>query len=673
MAFDFSGWVTRNDLKCTDGRTIRKDAFKHNDGNTVPLVWQHIHNDPMNVLGHVLLENKEEGVYGYGSFNDTEAAKHAKELVSNGDITALSIYANRLKQKGGDVLHGEIREVSLVLTGANPGAFIDVPVLAHSGEEIEDEAIIYTGEELVLSHADDSKEENEKSEETVQDVLDTLDEKQKEVVYSLLAMALQENKTEKKEKIEHADQEEDTEEIEESSGKTVGEIYDTLTEKQKKVVNIIVGQALSGDDEEDEEMSHADDEVEEGETIGDVFDSLSDEQKDMVYVLVGQALEDKESGKRTGRRKVEHSEGGDTDMKYNVFDRTNDTEQNNAELMHAAFNDILKDAKKCGSFKEAFEAFTDEMAHAEEGPGVSYGIKDLDFLFPDAKQVGDIEYVKREMDWVQKILSSVHRSPFARIKTLAADITADEARAKGYIKGNRKKEEVFTLLKRTTSPTTIYKKQKMDRDDIIDITDFDVIAWLKAEMRMMLDEEIARAILVGDGRSTSDDDKIPEINIRPIYSDESLFTVRVDVAGATEADQAKNFITACIKNRKQYKGSGNPTLFVTEDMLTEMLLLEDGIGHKLYKTEGELATALRVKEIVSVPVMEGMSKDGKALAGIVVNLSDYNVGADKGGAVEMFDDFDIDYNQQKYLIETRCSGALVKPFSAIVLELTNAA
>ena len=555
MNYDFSGWATRNDLRCSDGRVIRKDAFKDNDGETVPLVWNHQHNDPLNVLGHAMLQNRDSGVYAYCTFNDTENGQAAKKMVEHGDITHLSIYANRLKQKGSDVLHGAIREVSLVLAGANPGAYID-SIMSH-GEESDDEAIIYTDEEIYLSHASNTEGETEmnENEETIQDV------------------------------------------------------FDTLNEKQKKVV----------------------------------------------YAIIGQALED--AGGNT--------EGDEEDMKHNVFDQ--DEMNGNDTLSHAEMETIIADGKRFGSMKESF------LAHAEE-----YGIKSIDYLFPEPKTLNNPpEFIKRDMGWVSKVMGTVHHTPFSRIKSMFADITEDEARAKGYIKGKLKKEEVFSLLKRTTTPTTVYKKQKMDRDDVVDITDFDVIAWLKSEMRMMLDEEIARAILIGDGRLSSSDDKINETNIRPIVSDDDLYTIKSKVtvaANATGADKAKAFIDQVIRSRKEYKGSGNPTLFTTEDMVTECLLLEDKIGHKLYKTEAELATAMRVKEIVTVEVMEGLKdKNSKEVAGIVVNLADYNVGADKGGAVNMFDDFDIDYNQQKYLIETRCSGALVKPYSAITLTFDTAA
>lgn len=578
MKYDFSGWATRNNIRCSDGRTILKDAFKQHDGQTVPLVWNHQHNESANVLGHAVLENRDEGVYAYCTFNDTEAGKNAKLLVEHGDVTALSIYANQLKQKGSNVMHGTIREVSLVLAGANPGAFID-SVIRH-GEFCDDEAVIYTGEELILQHADDPSDKADK--------------------------------------------------------------------KDKK-----------GDDEVDNNEK----------TIQDVFDTLNEEQKNVVYALIGQALEDKEMAQSAIEENENNIEedGGEQEMKHNVFEGR-ETENNNV-LSHDAMDTILKDAKRYGSLKESF------LAHADD-----YGIKDIEWLFPDAKNVNTPpDFIKRDDSYVQKVMRGVHHVPFSRIKSMFADITADQARAKGYIKGNLKKEEVFTLLKRTTTPTTIYKKQKLDRDDVVDITDFDVVAWLKMEMRMMLDEEIARAILVGDGRSSSDDDKINEMNIRPISRDEDLYCVKAPVAvaaAATEDEIAKAFIRTVIKSRKEYKGSGSPTLFTTEDVITNCLLLEDKNGRVIYDTVDKLATALRVKEIVPVEVMENaktmVNKVEKPLMAIMVNLVDYYVGADKGGAINMFDDFDIDYNQQKYLMETRCSGALVKPFSAIAVALDKA-
>ena len=580
MKYDFSGWATKNNIKCSDGRTILRDAFKHNDGQTVPLVWNHQHNESANVLGHAVLENREEGVYAYCTFNDTEAGKNAKLLVEHGDVTALSIYANQLKQNGSNVMHGTIREVSLVLAGANPGAFID-SIIRH-GEFCEDEAVIYTGENLSLEHADQKP----------------------------------------------SDKDDKAGEDDKGDGKVEGN-------KEK--------------------------------TIKDVVDSMSEEQKNVLYALVGQALEGKEMAQSAIEENNNIEDGGEQEMKHNVFEGK-ETDKKDV-LSHDAMEIILKDAKRYGSLKESF------LAHADQ-----YGIKDIEWLFPDAKNVNmPPDFIKRDDSYVQKVMRGVHHVPFSRIKSMHADITADQARAKGYIKGKLKKEEVFTLLKRTTSPTTIYKKQKLDRDDVIDITDFDVVAWLKMEMRMMLDEEIARAILVGDGRLSSDDDKINEMCIRPIATDADLYCVKAKVsvaAAATEDEIAKAFIRTVIKSRKEYKGSGSPTLFTTEDILTNCLLLEDKNGRIIYDTVEKLATALRVKEIVTVEVMEGaktkVEEQEKPLMALMVNLVDYYVGADKGGAVNMFDDFDIDYNQQKYLMETRCSGALVKPFSAIAVALDKA-
>ena len=577
MEYDFSGWATRNNVRCSDGRTILKDAFKHNDGQTVPLVWNHDHNDPLNVLGHALLENRDEGVYAYCTFNDTDAGRNAKALVEHGDVTALSIYANQLKQQGPNVLHGAIREVSLVLAGANPGAFID-SIIRH-GEESDEEAIIYTGENLVLEHS------------------------QNTIV----------------------------------NDKNLDAIKDNFTPP-------------SGDKKDEKSEK----------TVKDVFDTLNEEQKTVVYALIGQALD--ESNQNENNEK----EGNDN-MKHNVFDQDQKEKEN--VLTHADMETIISEGKRYGSLKDSF------LAHTAQ-----YGIDHIDYLFPDAKNVtNQPDFIKRDDSYVQKVLRGVHHTPFSRIKSTHANITADEARAKGYIKGHLKKEEVFTLLKRTTTPTTIYKKQKMDRDDIIDITDFDVVAYIKAEMRMMLDEEIARAILVGDGRSTSSDDKIPETNVRPIAKDEDLYTIKAPVAVAKDATEdaiAKAFIRTVIKTRKEYKGSGSPTLFTTEDMLTNCLLLEDNNGRIIYDSVDKLATTLRVKEIVPVEVMEGVTRTAGAknlpLMAILVNLNDYYVGADKGGAINMFDDFDIDYNQEKYLIETRISGALVKPYSAIAFELDKA-
>lgn len=568
MDYDFCGWATRNNIQCSDGRIIRKDAFKSNDGQKVPLVWNHQHNDPTNILGHAMLENREEGVYAYCTFNNTDAAKDAKSLVEHGDISSLSIYANKLKQNGPNVMHGQIREVSLVLAGANPEAYIE-NVISH-GENSDDEAIMYFGEEIELEHSDDSKEEVE------------------------------------------------------------------LKKENKKM-------AEKSTPEKDDR------------TIGDVFDTLTEDQKTAVYAIIGQILEDNGIGK--------DSEEDDKKMKHNVFE--GDNYDTNDTLSHSDMQAIISDAKRYGSMKDAV------LAH---------GIEHIDYLFPEAANVENMpSFIQRDMTWVGEVMNAVHHTPFSRIKSIFANITEDDARAKGYIKGKKKKDEVFSLLKRTTSPTTIYKKQKLDRDDVVDITDFDVVAWLKSEMRMMLDEEIARAILVGDGRLSSSDDKINEQNIRPIYTDDSLYTIREQIkfsATATADEKAKSFIRQSIKARKEYKGSGSPILYTTEDVLTDCLLLEDTTGRIIYDTVEKLATALRVKKIVTVPVMEGYKKTGEdskeySLMGIIVNLADYNVGADKGGAVNMFDDFDIDYNAQKYLIETRCSGALIKPYSAIVIEATT--
>lgn len=582
-ACDFSGWATRNDLKCSDGRVIRRDAFKHDDGIKVPLVWNHQHNDPRNVLGHAWLENRPEGVYTYGFFNDSESGEIGKILVKHGDICALSIYANQLQQRGCDVLHGEIREVSLVHAGANPGAFID-SMLKH-GEDSDDEAIIYTGMPLYLSHSDANKQE---------------------------------------------DKEDD------------GEKKETPEKK-------------SDSDEE--------------KTVADVINSMTEEQKNVMYALIGQAMDDQgESDPESEDNNDDDSKGGTNTMKHNVFDKDDRQKENDlvhsdgSEVSSEEISTIFGDIKRYGSLKDSV------LAH---------GINNVDYLFPDAQTLTNTpEFIQRDTGWVKKVMSGVHHTPFSRIKSVFADITEDDARAKGYFKGKLKKEEVFGLLKRTTTPTTVYKKQKMDRDDVVDITDFDVVAWLKSEMRMMLDEELARAYLIGDGRLASSDDKINEQNIRPILKDEELYTIQAAVSvqsSATEDDKAREFIRTAIKARKNYKGSGQPTLYTTEDILTDCLLLTDTTGRDLYTDVAQLAKKLRVKEIVTIPVMEGVNgKNGGALMGIIVNLADYNVGADRGGAVNMFDDFDIDYNQQKYLIETRCSGALIKPYSAIALELSTA-
>lgn len=587
--YDFSGWATKNDLLCSDGRTIRRDAFKDNDGKVVPLIWNHDHTDPSNVLGHALLKNVADGIYAYGSFNSNPKAREAATLLAHGDIKALSIWANKLQQRGGDVLHGDIKEVSLVLAGANPAAIID-SVMVH-GEESDEEAIIYTGERICHSSGE-LKDEVEETEETVKNADDKLDDPEK-----------------------------------------------------------------SDDDE----------------TVADILKTLSEKQKNVVYALIAEAISENK-GEENEDNKEE-----DSVMKHNVFEQQNGEQQENV-LCHADVKAAFDDAKRYGSLKDSFVAHglkeVTYMAHADG----DYGIKNIDYLFPEARNVNNtIDFIKREDSWVRDFMSRVHRSPFSRIKSVHANITEDEARAKGYIKGNMKKEEVFTLLKRSTTPTTVYKKQKLDRDDVLDITDLDTVALVKGEMRGMLDEEIARAALVGDGRSASDDDKINEVNIRPIWTDADLYSIKVPIAVAAGDDdnkKATNFIRAAIKSRKNFRGSGTPVLYTTEDMLSDMLLLTDNTGRDIYDTVEKLCKKLRVSEIITVPVMEGLTRQveskTRTLAGIIVNLQDYNIGADKGGSINMFEDFDIDYNQMKYLIETRCSGALTKPYSAMVLEFEEA-
>ena len=555
--YDFAGWATKYNIGCSDGRTILKGAFAHCDEIVVPLVWNHTYDQPENIIGNAKLVNSDEGVYTYCSFNDTSTAETAKSLVKHGDITSLSIYANHLKQAGNIVMHGDIKEVSLVLAGANPGASIQ-EVLVH-GEISEGEATIYNDPEgLELWHEDVDEELED--------------------------------------------------ELEDDSNETIADIYNSMTEKQKKAVAAIIDQ-LADDDES--------------------------------------SSEDNNQNK------------GEIEMKHNVFDQN----EENKELRHFDFEATMKDAKRCGSLKEAF------LAHAQD-----YGIKNIETLFPEAKDIyNEPEFIKRDTGWVAGFLNGTHKSPFSKIKAMYADITADEARAKGYIKGKLKKEEVFSLLKRTTEPTTIYKKQKLDRDDIIDITDFNVVAWIKKEMRIMLDEEIARAMLVGDGRSSVSEDKIKESCIRPIYNDADLYTIKFAM-NSLASNEAKEFIRSCIKSRDDYEGSGNPNLYTTEDVISDLLLIEDANGRFIYDSITTLARTLRVNQIIPVPVMKGLTRtdaeesktyDVKA---IIVNPNDYWVGADKGGQISMFDDFDIDYNQYKYLMETRISGSLVKPYSAIVIE-----
>ena len=595
--YDFGGWATKANLLCSDGRVIMPDAFAHNDGQRVPLVWNHQHSDPDHILGYADLENRPEGVYAHCKFNETDTGNVAKQLVQHGDIVSLSIYANGLTEKKSHVTHGNIREVSLVLAGANPGAGIDSVTLSH-GEDSDDEGIVYSDTSLDLatevSHSDDT-------------------------------------------------------------------------------------------DTPDSELSHSDNNSDEKpkdgeETVLDVFNTLNEKQKNAVYAMIGAAYEATPPAKDEENTDKE----GDTDMKHNVFD--NDVQKENQVLSHSDITAIISDAKRTGSLRDAAIAHNaGEISHAatdDDGKSVTYGIANVDYLFPDARNITrEPLFIKRDTGWVTVVMGAVKHSPFSRIKSIFADITADDARAKGYIKGNKKVEEVFTLLKRSTTPTTIYKKQKMDRDDVADITDFDVVSWIKSEMRVMLDEEIARAILVGDGRSSASDDKINESNIRPIWKDDSLYTIKATVqlgAAETETTKGKKFIKAVLKARKNYKGSGNPILLTTEDVLTDLLLIEDTNGRNIYESVDKLATALRVSKIVTSPVLENQTRAGvelvdgdtktRSLMGIIVNLADYTVGADKGGAVNLFEDFDIDFNQEKYLIETRCSGALTKPYSAIAIE-----
>ena len=612
--FDFSGWATRNDIKCSDGRIIRKDAFKDQDGMIVPLVWNHMHNDPDNVLGHALLKNRPEGIYAYGKFNDTESGQNAKLLVSHGDIVSLSIYANHLKQNGPDVIHGAIREVSLVLAGANPGAMID-NIITHGDKDDESAVIAFIGKDFSDSFEHTYEFDEDPNEK---EVLEETSEKPNEEVVE----------------IEHSDEkepEEEPEEIEETEEKGAKEMA-----KEK--------------------------------TVQDVIDTMTEEQKTVMYALIGQALEDAKKGA--------NNEDEDEDMKHNLFD--SETDKN--YLTHSDMDEIMKSARRSGSLKDAYEGYLQEnfLMHDDDPDpyaDVDYGMEHINYLFPDAQLVGDApQVVKRADSWVVKFLNAARHTPFSRVKSVYADITEDDARAKGYIKGTEKKNEVFPLFKRVTTPTTVYKKQQLDRDDVLDLS-FDIVPWLKAEMRGMLNEEIARAGLLGDGRDPSSDDKISESNIRPIYKDTTndVYAIKVAVTpGEDDDESAKAFTKAVIKGFKDYRGTGKPTMFCTSELMTNLLLLEDNMGHRLYGTEAELATALRVAEVVEVPPMDNVSRQADGftykLAAIIVNPKDYTYGADKGGEVNLFDDFDIDFNQQKYLIETRCSGALTTPKSALVVE-----
>lgn len=630
---DCSGWATKANMRCSDGRTILKNAFEECDGAIVPVVWNHEHDDPNAVLGHALLENRADGVYAYITFNNTDSGRNAKMLVQHKDVDRLSIYANKLVQRGGDVIHGIIREVSLVLTGANPGAVIDT-VLAH-GDDSEVEGYIRSGEIIevgdTLTHSDDNSQIEKKKGES--------------------KMA-ESNKN--------------------PDDKTIKDIFESMTDEQKKAVQAMIGMALEeahgkSKNENDKSVQHSDkpestEDSTDGETIQDVLDSMTDTQRKVVNALVGMALE--EAGEDDDEAGDDENEGGDKTMKHSLFDQETNTQDQDV-LSHAEQMDILKEAKRTN------RSLADTV--------LAHGITNIDYMFPDAQKVENVPgFIKREDLWVTDVMNSVHKTPFSRVKSVFADITEDDARAKGYIKGNQKKDEVFKMLKRVTTPVTVYKHQSLDRDDMVDITDFDVVAWLKSEMKTMLNEELARAILVGDGRTQSSADKINEQNIRPIWTDDDVYTVKTAVAitkATTEEEKARSFIKACIKSRKNYKGSGNPVMYMSEDMLTNCLLLEDTNKRVIYDTVEKLATALRVSKIVPVPVMEDLSRvvgaDTHILGGIYVNLVDYNVGTDKGGAVNMFDDFDIDYNKQKYLIETRCSGALIKPYSAVAVEFVG--
>lgn len=690
MDFDFCGYATKNDLRCADGRVIRHDAFKDNDGETVPLVWQHVHTDPTNILGHALLENRDDGVYAYAKFNSTPKGQHAKEMVRNGDVVSLSIYANRLKQNGSDVIHGVIREVSLVLAGANPGAFIDNVSFAHADgtyTDSEEEAVIFSGLDSIeyFSHADD-EEDDVANGRNPEDVLGELTPAQIDAVAEIIDAAIN----------DELDDLEDTDVLDDLSHSQLDDIGELIEDAVSDALMHADDDDYYDDeyddyddyDDDDDEYDEYDDEYDEYDdddyavddyydeyddddygyemqhadadaTIEDIFNTLNEDQKNMVYYLLGQAVEDSD---------MEHSFDGGYDMKHNVFDdEYYDTDD---ILTHDEFTAIMEEAGNTNSLRDTF------LAH---------GIENLDILFPEARMVRpEPDLITRNMGWVDKLWNSIKRTPFSRIKSVAANLKPDAARAKGYVKGNKKVDQVISLLSRETTPQTIYKKQTLDRDDTIDIVDIDVIAWLKQELRMMLNEELCRAILVGDGRGINDTDKIKPDKIRPIYGDDDVFTIYWEVKfdeNDTEDKKSSRIIDAAVRARKDYKGTGNPVMFATNEVISDLLLAKDGIGRRLYKDMNELATAMRVSEIIEVPIMENITRSRAAdadagitaatmnLLAIIVNPKDYSVGADKGGAVSLFDDFDIDYNQMKYLIETRCSGALTLPFSAIALEV----
>jgi HK97 family phage prohead protease len=613
---DFSGWASKAGLRCSDGRTIMPEAFKGQDRATVPLVWQHTHNNPENVLGHAVLEARDEGVYCRGFFNDTPAGQTAKALVQHGDVKSLSIYANQLVEKAKQVFHGVIHEVSLVLSGANPGAMIENIALSHGDgfepDILDDQAVIYTGlplENVVVEHAANSNSNNDNKNDntpTVQDVIDSMTEEQKNVLYFMIGEALN----------------------------GAGNLQQS---------------AFNDDDGDDEEEDDEEEPNYPGSSPSDVNKDTSPSQR---TEIVPDSRKNSQSGNGSDTDNLEHSDKEGTTLMTNVFE-ADATKAPGAKLTHSQLAEIVEDAKKMGSFKDSF------LKHA-----VEYGIENIDLMFPDAKAISNTpELIARRQEWVNVVMQGTRKTPFSRIKTVSADITHDQARAKGYVKGTLKKEEWFSLAKRVTTPTTIYKKQKLDRDDIIDITDLDVVVFLKGEMRLMLDEEIARAILVGDGREVDDDDKISEANIRPIARDDDFFAHKVVIPANTGSE---SLIEQMLRSRTKYRGTGTPTLFCTEDLMTDMLLGKDKMGRRYYANQDELKTALRVADIITVDVMEDLTADGGDLLAVMVNLADYTIGADRGGAVSLFDDFDIDYNQYKYLIETRMSGALTKFKSALV-------
>lgn len=620
--YDFGGWATRNNIKCSDGRTILKDAFKQNDGQKVPLVWNHQHDDVNEVLGHALLENRAEGVYAYCKFNNTESGQTAKALVANGDVDKLSIYANKLKTHMNNVMHGCIREVSLVLAGANPGAYIDSVVVHGEGADVEEEGVIYTDEALELSHSEGEDTGTEDSEV--------------------------ENSGEN----QNGNSEEDVKEV----AKESNEDSDKEPEKDNKKED----SDMNEDKEKD--LEHND----EGKTVQEVFDGMTDEQKNAVYAIVGQAVADA-TGEDDEDDNEENEDNGGENMKHNVFD--NDT-NNDEVLQHSEIlGDALADAKKYGSLRESV------IEHAAIN-----NITDIGKLFPDATALNkEPIMIEKDQTWVGKVMNSIKHTPFSRVKVTMGKMTEPQARAKGYIKGNKKVNIQMQALNRVVTPTTVYIKNEIDRDDVIDITDFDVVAWQKREMRKELDKELALAALLGDGREITDNDKINEQNIVPIVKDVDTFTIKYTITEGRDYKQTgnsqsendsftKGIVRAALRSRKEYKGSGTPTFFTTEDYLTDMLLIEDQNGRRIYESIAALALALRVKEIVTVPEMEQEAYAN--IVGVIVNMADYTMGADKGGSVNMFDDFDIDYNQMKYLMETRCSGALTVPYSAIVLKKT---